>query len=170
MVAEGFDDAMAAFQELGDVIVKPLFGAGGRGMVRVSDADVAYRVFRTLTLTRSIFYIQEFVPHGNYDLRGLVIGDQVVAAMRRQSDGWRHNVSQGARPEACVMDDDATRLCLQASRLLGTDYAGIDLLQTPYGYTVVEVNSIPGWSGLQRTTEVDLAQEIADHLLSVLRP
>jgi RimK family alpha-L-glutamate ligase len=169
VVTEGFDDAMAAFQELGDVVVKPLFGAGGRGMVRVSDADVAYRVFRALALTRSIFYIQEFVPHGDYDLRGLIIGDRVVAAMRRRSDGWRHNVSQGARPEPHVMDDEATGLCLQASRLLGTDYAGVDLLQTPHGYTVVEVNSIPGWSGLQRTTEIEIAQEIADHLLSVLR-
>ncbi|MDE2485510.1 MAG: RimK family alpha-L-glutamate ligase [candidate division NC10 bacterium] len=169
VVAEGFDDAMAAFQALGDVIVKPLFGAGGRGMVRVSDADVAYRIFRALALTRSIFYIQEFVPHGDYDLRGLVIGDRVVAAMRRRSDGWRHNVSQGARPEPHVMDNDVTDLCLKASRLLGTDYAGIDLLQTAHGYTVVEVNSIPGWSGLQRTTEIEIAQEIADHLLSQLR-
>jgi len=169
VVTEGFDDAMAAFQELGDVVVKPLFGAGGRGMARVSDADVAYRLFRALTLTRSIFYIQEFVPHGDYDLRGLVIGDRVVAAMRRRADGWRHNVSQGAHPERHVMDDDATHLCLEASRLLGTDYAGIDLLQTARGYTVVEVNSIPGWSGLQRTTESEIAQEIVDHLLSLAR-
>lgn len=169
IVAERFDEAMAAFRELGDVVVKPLFGAGGRGMVRISDADVAYRVFRALVLTRSIFYVQEFVPHGDYDLRGLVVGDRVVAAMRRRSDGWRHNVSQGAQPEPIVMDEEATRLCLDASRLLETDYAGIDLLRTDRGYTVVEVNSIPGWSGLQRTTEIDLAQEIADHLLSLLR-
>lgn len=168
IVAEGFDEAMAAFGEFGDVVVKPLFGAGGRGMVRVCDADVAYRVFRALVLTRSIFYIQEFVPHGDYDLRGLVVGDRVVAAMRRRSDGWRHNVSLGARPEPLTMDEEATRLCLEASRLLETDYAGIDLLRTDGGYTVVEVNSIPGWSGLQRTTEIDLAQEIADHLLSLL--
>jgi glutathione synthase/RimK-type ligase-like ATP-grasp enzyme len=89
--------------------------------------------------------------------------------MRRRSDGWRHNISQGACPEPIVVDEEATRLCLDASKLLGTDYAGIDLLKSDKGYTVVEVNSIPGWSGLQRTTEVDLAQEIADHLLSLLR-
>ncbi len=169
VVTEGFDEAMAAFHELGDVVVKPLFGAGGRGMVRLCDADVAYRVFRALVLARSIFYIQEFVPHGDHDLRGLVIGDRVVAAMRRRSEGWRHNVSLGARPEPYAMDEEATGLCLEASRLLETDYAGIDLLQTDHGYTVVEVNSIPGWSGLQRTTEIDIAQEIADHLLSSLR-
>jgi RimK family alpha-L-glutamate ligase len=168
VVAEGFDEAMEAFRELGDVVVKPLFGAGGRGMVRISDADVAYRVFRALALTRSIFYIQEFVPHGDYDLRGLVIGDRVVAAMRRRSEGWRHNVSLGARPEPLIMDKEATILCIEASRLLETDYAGIDLLKTDRGYTVVEVNSIPGWSGLQRTTEINIAQEIADHLLSLV--
>lgn len=165
VVAEGFDDAMAAFHEFGDAVIKPLFGAGGRGMVRISDAEVAYRTFRALALARQIFYIQEFIPHGDYDLRGLVVGDRVVAAMRRKAAGWRHNVSQGARPEACVLDDEATALCLGASRLLGTDYAGIDLLRTARGYTVVEVNSIPGWSGLQKTTETDIAEEIADHLL-----
>lgn len=166
VVAEGFDEAMEAFHEFGDIVVKPLFGAGGRGMVRISDAEIAYRTFRALALTRNIFYIQEFVPHGDHDLRGLVVGDRVVAAMLRRSPGWRHNVSQGARPEACVLDEEATGLCLGASRLLGTDYAGIDLLKTHRGYTVVEVNSIPGWSGLQQTTEIDIAQEIADHLLS----
>ena len=168
VVTEGFDEAMEAFRELGDVVVKPLFGAGGRGMVRVSDGEIAYRIFRALALTRSVFYIQEFVPHGDHDLRGLVVGERVVAAMRRRSTGWRHNVSQGARPEACMLDDQATRLCLAASRLLGTDYAGIDLLSTRMGYTVVEVNSIPGWSGLQKTTEIDIAGEIADHLLAQL--
>ncbi|MGH7409608.1 MAG: ATP-grasp domain-containing protein [Candidatus Methylomirabilis sp.] len=168
VVAEGFDEAMQAFHEFGDVVVKPLFGAGGRGMVRISDAEIAYRAFRALVLTRSIFYIQEFVPHGDHDLRGLVVGDRVVAAMRRTSAGWRHNVSQGARPEACVLDEEATGLCLGVSTLLGTDYAGIDLLWSRRGYTVVEVNSIPGWSGLQRTAEIDIAQEVADHLLSQL--
>jgi RimK family alpha-L-glutamate ligase len=168
VVAEGFDEAMEAFREFGDVIVKPLFGAGGRGMVRISDAEIAYRTFRALTLTRSIFYIQEFVPHGDHDLRGVVVGDRVVAAIRRRSAGWRHNVSQGARPEACELSEEAISLCLGASRLLGTDYAGIDLLDTGDGFTVVEVNSIPGWSGLQKTTEIDIAGEIADHLLTRL--
>jgi RimK family alpha-L-glutamate ligase len=168
VVAEGFDEAMEAFREFGDVIVKPLFGAGGRGMVRISDAEIAYRTFRALTLTRSIFYIQEFVPHGDHDLRGVVVGDRVVAAIRRRSAGWRHNVSQGARPEACELSEEAIGLCLGASRLLGTDYAGIDLLDTGDGFTVVEVNSIPGWSGLQKTTEIDIAGEIADHLLTRL--
>lgn len=165
VVAEGFDDAMEAFREFGDAVIKPLFGAGGRGMVRISDAEVAYRTFRALALTRQIFYIQEFIPHGDYDLRGLVVGGRVVAAMRRKASGWRHNVSQGARPEACLLDQDAVDLCLGAGRLLETDYAGIDLLKTDRSYTIVEVNSIPGWSGLQKTTETDIAQEIADHLL-----
>ena len=89
--------------------------------------------------------------------------------MRRRSAGWRHNVSQGARPEACLLDEEAIGPCLGVSKLLGTDYAGIDLLRTQRGYTVVEVNSIPGWSGLQRTTEIDIAQEIADHLHSQLK-
>ena len=74
-VCERFDDALAAFEALGgDVVVKPLFGSEGRGIVRVSDPDLAYRTCRALELTRSVFYLQEFVPHGGRDIRAFVVG------------------------------------------------------------------------------------------------
>ena len=69
-----------------------------------------------------------------------------------------------------MLEEGAAGLCLGVSKLLGTDYAGIDLLRTGAAWTVVEVNSIPGWSGLQKTTEIDIAVEIADHLLIQLTP
>jgi RimK family alpha-L-glutamate ligase len=167
-VCERLDDALLAFDALGgDVVVKPLFGSEGRGIVRVSDPDLAYRTCRALELTRSVFYLQEFVPHGGRDIRAFVVGGRLVAAMTRRASGWKTNVSQGARTEPLAPSGVLERLSLQAAALLEADYAGVDLLQAEDGRVlVIEVNGIPGWRGLQQTTQVDVAAVIAEHALA----
>jgi RimK family alpha-L-glutamate ligase len=167
IACERFEDAMAAFEELGgDVVLKPLFGAEGRGMVRISDPDIAYRTFRALELVRSVYYLQAYLPHGGRDIRAFVVGDQILGAMVRQAPSWKSNVSQGARVEPFDLSADLAKIALEAARLVEADYAGVDLLpHDDGGYFVVEVNGIPGWQGLQRTTAVDVAGAIADHLL-----
>jgi len=169
-VTEDFDAALAAFRELGgDVIVKPLFGSEGKGMVRVSDEDVAYRLFRTLELGRYIYYLQEYIPHGHEDIRAFVVGERVVAAMRRRGNGWKTNFSQGAQVEPVVLNDVQEELSLRAARLVGTEYAGVDLLPAEDGRTyVLEVNSIPGWRGLRKTTSVNIADAIVAHVLRLV--
>ena len=164
VVAERFEDALAAFEELGsDVVVKPIFGSEGRGMVRVSDADIAYRVFRALEISRYVYYIQEFVPHGQRDIRVFVIGDKVEAAMVRLGAGWKTNVAQGARARRFEPDGRVQELALRAARAVGTDYAGVDILALEDDeYTVVEVNGIPGWRGLEKATGLN----VADHLVA----
>jgi len=167
MVTEDFDEALCAFRELGgDVVVKPLFGSEGKGMVRVSDEDVAYRVFRTLELGRSVYYLQEYIPHGQEDIRAFVVGGRVAAAMRRWGTGWKTNVAQGAQVEPLVLSAPLEELSLRAAHLVGTDYVGVDLLQAEDGRTfVLEVNSIPGWRGLQKTTSQNIADVIIEHVL-----
>lgn len=163
IAVEGFTDAMRAFEELGgDVVVKPLFGSGGRGIFRVGDPDLAYRSFRALELQRAIVYLQRFVPHGRSDLRLFVIGDRVIAAARRRGDGWKTNVAAGAEAEPHRPRPAEEDLALRACRAIGADYAGVDLIETDDdGLMVVEVNGIPGWKALQGTTTVDIALEIA---------
>lgn len=170
MVSEDFDEALCAFRELGgDVVVKPLFGSEGKGMVRVSDEDLAYRVFRTLELGRSVYYLQEYIPHGQQDIRAFVVGSRVVAAMRRWGTGWKTNVAQGAQVEPLILNAPLEELSLRAARLVGTDYVGVDLLQAEDGRTfVLEVNSIPGWRGLQKTTSQNIADVIVEHVLCLL--
>ena len=167
VVCERFDDAMAGFEALGrDVVIKPLFGAEGRGIVRVSDVDLAYRTFRVLELTRSVFYLQEYIPHGGWDIRAFVVGARVVAAMTRRGGGWKTNLAQGAQAEPLDLPAHLAELSLRAAAALEADYAGVDLLQADDGRLFVpEVNGIPGWQGLQRTTEVDIASAIADHTI-----
>jgi len=172
IVSEQFDQAMAAFEALGrDVVVKPLFGSEGRGMVRVSDPDVAYRVFRALELGRSVYYLQEFVPHGHEDIRLFVIGPRVIAAMKRQGQTWKTNVAQGATAVALIPDDELTTMALRAARAVKTDYAGVDILPVAGGgYTVIEVNGIPGWHGLRRATGVDAAEHLVSYVLESQNP
>jgi len=168
IVTEQFDDAMVAFHELGgDIVVKPIFGSEGRGIVRVSDPDTAYRVFRALELGRYVYYLQEFVPHGCEDIRVFVVGQEAVAGMTRQADTWKTNVAQGARGTALSLNDELREMALRATRALGADYAGVDILPVQGGgYSVIEVNGIPGWRGLKAATGIDAAEHLMDYVLS----
>jgi len=162
VAAEGIEDALAAFRELRDVLVKPLLGSGGRGIVRITDEDLAYRTFRALEMQRAVFYVQEFVPHGSTDLRLFVAGGRVIAAARRAASGWKTNVAAGAEMRAHRPRPEEEDLAVRAARAVGADYAGVDLIEADDGRRlVVEVNGIPGWSALQRTTSIDLAGEVA---------
>lgn len=166
VVTERFDEALAAFNELGgDVVVKPLFGSEGRGMVRVSDQDTAYRVFRALELGHYVYYLQEFIPHSNEDIRAFVVGERVVAAMVRRSDSWKTNVAQGAEAEPLVLSAELEEMSLRAARVLDADYAGVDILRSEGGKVyVTEVNGIPGWSKLRKVTGVDVAGLLVEYV------
>ena len=163
-------DALEAFAELGgDVVVKPLFGSMGFGMVRVEDHDVAQRVFRALELERAVYYLQETLPHSGRDVRALVVGGQVAASIERSGEGWRTNLARGGRARPVRLDAEQGRLCVAAAAALGADYAGVDLLRTPDGRDyVLEVNGIPGWQGVERATGVDVAAALTEHLERVL--
>lgn len=169
VVCERIDDAMAAMRQMGDVIVKPLFGSMGHGMVRVSDPETAFRVFRALELTRAVFYVQRVIEHAGCDVRAFVVGNRVVAAIeRRASDGgWRTNISLGGEARSIELSAAWSEMALTAARAVGADYAGVDLLPASDGtvYTL-EVNGIPGWSGVQRATSTDVAGAIIEHVLA----
>ncbi len=170
MVTEDFDQALAAFREMGDVIVKPMFGSEGKGMRRISDEDTAYRVFRALELDRYIFYLQEYIPHGQEDIRAFVIGDRVVAAMRRIGNSWKTNVAQGAQVESIELSASLKDLSIQAAHLVGADYAGVDLLPAEDGRIyVLEINSIPGWRGINKTVTFNIADKVAEYVLKSIR-
>ncbi len=166
VVCETSADALKAFAELGgDVVVKPLFGAMGLGIARIEDRDVAYRVFKALEMERAIYYLQETIAHPGCDIRAFVMGQRVVAAMERFSDDWRTNVARGGQARPCRLTPMQEELALKAARAVGADYAGVDLLPAANGQLyVLEVNSIPGWKGLQTTSPLDIATELVIYL------
>jgi RimK family alpha-L-glutamate ligase len=169
-VTENVDEALKAFNELGgDVVVKPLFGSRGIGSTRVNDSEIASTVFRAITFSHGAIYLQEFVPHGFSDIRAFVVGDRVVAAMRRVANSWKTNYSQGARPEPLRLDRTMADMAIKSAKLIESKIAGVDILESPRGPLVVEVNSQPGWRGLQSVTRVNIADEIVDFVLSELK-
>lgn len=160
-------DALIAFDELGgDVVLKPLFGSEGRGMVRVTDEETAWRTFRVLEQTGQVIYLQRFVKHPGWDLRAFVIGGKVIAAMKRTAaNDWRTNVAQGGTAENVTLSDNEVSLALKAADAVGCPVAGVDLMPGPNGELfVIEVNAVPGWKALASACGVDVAKEVVQFL------
>jgi ribosomal protein S6--L-glutamate ligase len=165
VVCENSEDALAAFDRLGgDVVVKPIFGSEGRGILRVSDPDLALRTFRTLERLDAVLYLQRFVDHPGCDIRVLVLDGRVLGGMRRVSDGdFRTNVSRKGRGEAHVVTDLEAEWALRAAAATGARFAGIDILYDRDGNGfVIEVNAVPGWRAFEKVTGKDVARIVVE--------
>jgi RimK family alpha-L-glutamate ligase len=170
VATESVAEALKAFSELGgDVVVKPIFGSRGQGATRIVDADIADTVFKAITFHHGVIYIQEFVPHGHSDIRAFVVEGRVVAAMRRVSESWKTNYSRGARPTPLTLSGEFEDLAVKSAKAVGCKVAGVDILEGPDGPRIVDVNSQPGWKGLQVVTKVNIADEIVNFILSELK-
>jgi RimK family alpha-L-glutamate ligase len=170
VATESVNEALKAFAELGgDVVVKPIFGSRGMGATRIVDAEIAQTVFKAITFHHGVIYLQEFVPHGYSDIRAFVVDNRVIAAMRRVSESWKTNYSQGARPAPITLDPALEELAVKSAKAVGCKIAGVDILEGPNSPMIVDVNSQPGWKGLQMVTKVNVAEEIVTFILSELK-
>jgi len=170
VVTESLEEAIKGFNDLGgDVVIKPLFGSRGIGSTRVSDHDVAERLFRAILFYHGVLYLQRFIPHGDSDIRAFIVGDRVVAAMRRVAPNWKTNVSLGAKPMAFDCPEEMKRLAVGASAILGCKIAGVDILESADGPIIIELNSQPGWRGLQTVAPVNIADEIVKLVISEMK-
>jgi ribosomal protein S6--L-glutamate ligase len=161
-VCQTEEAALRAFLELGeDVVLKPLFGSEGRGITRLTDAELARRAFRLLAQMRSVIYLQKFIPHEGCDLRILLLGDEVYAMRRRNPNDWRSNVSRGASAEVLTPTPQEVDIARRAAAAVGAAIAGVDLLPGKDGLLyAIEVNAVPGWKALSRVTGVDVAERL----------
>lgn len=166
-VSQTVHQALQQFQQLGGkVVVKPLFGSMGKGLCRIQSAEEAIRVFETLVADDNVIYQQVFVDHGGFDLRLLVIGDQVLAMRRENSNHWVTNIAQGGRGSTHRPTEIEKELARQSARSVGAIIAGIDLLydqQSGHPY-VVEVNSAPAWQATSEVLQIDVAERILNEL------
>ena len=168
-ICETVDDALKAFETLGrDVVVKPLFGSEGRGLVRACERELARRVFQALAAIGSVIYVQRTIRHPGYDYRAFVLGGKVVGAIRRfaPAGDWRTNVAVGGRPEPCRLTVEHEALAIVAASTVSAEMAGVDLLDDLDRKTtvVLEVNAVPGWKALSSSTGIDIAAAILGHL------
>jgi tetrahydromethanopterin:alpha-L-glutamate ligase len=171
-VTESSDAAREIVQQEvsnGPLVLKPLFGSQGRNLRLIRSADD----LPAPVAVSGVYYLQRFLGiehHGGFrDFRLLVWQGRVVAAMMRHASHWITNVKRGGRPVAVVPDRAMTEIALRAATAVGADFAGVDILQDADGQpAVLEVNSMPAWSGLQKVTTLNIAYVVAAGLVSTL--
>jgi len=152
----------------GPLVLKPLFGSQGRGLRLIrGEPDLP-----DPAAVKGVYYLQRYVGverDGFRDFRLLVSRGRLITAMMRHSTSWITNVKRGGRPVAAVVDADMKTLALAAAAAVGADFVGIDIVHDADGRpTVLEVNSMPAWSGLQKVTSVDIAAVLAADLIAAL--
>jgi RimK family alpha-L-glutamate ligase len=152
------------------LVLKPLFGAQGRGIRLIeslSDLPAEDEV-------NGVYYLQHYVPRPGppfRDFRVFVCAGKVLAMMSRRGNDWITNVNRGAVPERVFGRHEATlsELATAAAAAVGADFAGVDIVAgADGGPLVLEVNSMPAWSGLQSVVAVNIAEAIAEALLEFL--
>jgi tetrahydromethanopterin:alpha-L-glutamate ligase len=153
----------------GPLVLKPLFGSQGRGLKLIRTADE----LPAPDEVAGVYYLQRYVGveggDGFRDFRLLVSRGRVVAAMTRHAAGWITNVKQGGRPLPFVPDKHMKALAVHATHVVGAEFAGVDIVHGPNGRpTVLEVNSMPAWSGLQKVTRTSIARVLAGDLVAAL--
>lgn len=162
-------DVLPAIERVGGapVIIKLLEGTQGVGVILADTVKVAEAIIETLQSTRQNVLIQKFVAESKgRDVRAIVVGDEVVAAMRRVAQGqeFRSNVHRGGRTEVVDLDETYRQTAVRAAQIMGLRIAGVDMLEGKDGPQVMEVNSSPGLEGIEGATQLDIAGAIIDYV------
>jgi RimK family alpha-L-glutamate ligase len=152
----------------GPLVLKPLFGAQGKGLRLIQRREQLPGPEEVA----GVYYLQRFQPNGTDDFRDyrlFVLRGRVIAAMMRRASTWITNVKQGGQPFAVARDPEMERLAIAAADAVGAAIAGVDVLVDANGApTVLEVNSMPAWSGLQKVSRRNIAKAIASALMEEL--
>jgi ribosomal protein S6--L-glutamate ligase len=163
------DEILSAIERLGGppVIIKVLEGTQGIGVILAETTKMAEAIIQTLHLARQNVLIQRFVKEANgTDLRAFVVGDRVVATMRRRATPgeFRSNLHRGGTVEPVQLEAAYESTAIRAAQIMGLRMAGVDMLESNEGPRVLEVNSSPGLEGIEAATGVDVAGAIVDDI------
>ncbi len=148
------------------IVMKFPEGTQGKGVMFADSFSSASSLLDALGVLNQPFIIQEYVETGGTDIRALVVGDRVVAAMRRKAktEEKRANIHAGGVGQSVQLSGEMHRLAVNTARVLGADICGVDILESPLGPLVIEANISPGLQGLSKVSPVDLPDEIAKFL------
>ncbi|NRQ34221.1 RimK family alpha-L-glutamate ligase [Nonomuraea sp. NN258] len=168
------ESALAALDELGyPAVIKPLVGSWGRLVTKVPDHETAATVLEHVAALPSpqahVIYLQELVAKADRDIRVIVVGGRALGGTFRRSTHWRTNVARGAVSEPLTLGPDHADLAVAAAAAVGTDIAGVDLMENGDGQlTVLEVNDRVEFRGFQEAhgSRVDVADAIAAHFIA----
>jgi len=168
------ESALAAVEELGyPAVLKPLVGSWGRLISRVNDRDAAESILEHKdvlgTYIHSIYYVQEYIPKPDRDIRAFVVGDETVGAIYRYSDHWITNTARGGKATKCVVTPELNDLCVRAAKAVGGGVVAIDVLEAPEGLLVNEVNYTMEFRNSIEVTGVNIPGRVVDYALGVAK-
>ncbi len=160
------EEALASFQKR-PVILKVLQGTHGQGVILAETYASALSTIETLQSSGVRFVIQEYIAESKgCDLRAIVVGGRVVAAMKRQSKSgdFRSNLHRGGSSEPIRLSEAEKRIAIKAAQVLRLGVCGVDILQANQGPVILEVNSTPGLEGIEKTTGVNISEKIITYI------
>lgn len=162
-------DVLPAIERVGGapVVIKLLEGTQGIGVLLAESVKSAEAIIEMLQSQKQNVLIQKFVAESKgRDIRAFVVGDRVVAAMRRVAQGqeFRSNVHRGGLTEPVVLDETYCKTAVRAAQIMGLRVAGVDMLEAKHGPQIMEVNSSPGLEGIEKCTQLDIAGAIVDYI------
>ena len=175
LVAFSTEAALEAIETIGyPVVIKPVVGSWGRLLAKINDRDAAEAVLEHKSVlgsvSHSIFYIQEYIPKPDRDIRVFVMGDEAVTAIYRKSPHWITNTARGGEGEVCKLTPELTDICISAAKAVGGGVLAIDILEHPQrGYLINEINHTMEFHTLMPITNVDVAGMMVEYLLKVAR-
>lgn len=162
-------DVLPAIERVGGapIIIKLLEGTQGVGVILAESVTIAEAIIETLQSTKQNVLIQKFVAESKgQDIRAFVVGDRVVAAMRRVAHGqeFRSNLHRGGKTEPLELDEHYRETAVRAAQIMGLRVAGVDMLETKGGPQIMEVNSSPGLEGIEKCTQLDVGGAVIDYI------
>lgn len=174
LLAFSIESALDACEQLGyPAVLKPVTGSWGRLLAKVNGPQQAKALLEQKvklgSYQHAIFYVQEYQEKPGRDIRVFVVGERVLAASYRSADHWITNTARGASSSKCPITPQIEDIVLHACHSVGARLAGVDLIETYDGYTVLEVNTGGEFHGLMSTTDVDIAGEIVDETVRIAR-
>ena len=170
-ITSELDVALNALETFGSAVVKPIFGSQGKDIIKLESTqpDVTSKL-EALLNERGVLYIQAFVPNPGRDIRIFVVGEEAVGAIYRVSvaDSFVSNLSQGGTPVKCTVTEEMREVAVRATKSVGADFAGVDLIEGEEGLMVLEVNGTPSGKGINHACGIDVTEKIVDRLLERL--
>jgi [lysine-biosynthesis-protein LysW]--L-2-aminoadipate ligase len=167
--------ALEAIESLGyPIVIKPVIGSWGRLVAKINDREAAEALLEHKSILghflHEIFYIQEYVAKPGRDIRVIVIGNEIAAAIYRTSEHWVTNTARGATASPCPVDPPLEKIVLDAARAVGGGILAVDVIEDPMrGYLVNEINPTPEFRGSETATHADLPNKIIDYVLEAAK-
>ena len=170
VVTADLEVAKRAIEDFGSVLVKPIFGSQGKGIIKLEGYEYAPKV-AALLKDRGVLYLQRFVHNPGRDIRVFVVGETALGAIYRVTPpgSFRSNLSQGGSPRKCELTEELCELAVRATKAVGADFAGVDLIESADGLYLLEINATPSARGIKLACGIDVTEKIVDLLFTRLK-